>query len=143
MHVPVFNLDLLHSDRLGPRVGGEHRQTTPDDQRSEDNVQIPREIDITAVLHSQVVAQELEGNNVQQALETVDGSGNADGLDALGDTLITLIAENDGLGLAGGDLGKGGLDLGVERVLGHDDDDGHVLINEGKGTMLQLSSKDT
>lgn len=90
-----------------------------------------------------MVAQNLERDNVQQALEAVDGLGHPDSLDACGDTVVARVAQDNGLRLARGDLGKGGLDLGVERVLGHDDDHGHILVDQGERTVLELSSEDT
>jgi len=33
--------------------------------------------------------------------------------------------------------------LRVERVASHDHDDGHVLIDESKGAVLEFTSKDT
>lgn len=100
------------------------------------NVQVTREVDITSILDSEVIAEKLQGNDVQQTLQGVDGFGYADGASSSGDTIIAFVAKHDGLGLARGDLGKGGLDLGVQRVLGHDDDDGHVLVNQSERTVL-------
>lgn len=90
-----------------------------------------------------MVAQQLQRDDVQQSLETIDSLGNPDRLGFFRNALVAVIAQNDGLRLACGDLGEGGLDLGVERVLGHDNDDGHVLVDESEGTVLELSSKDT
>ena len=48
-----------------------------------------------------------------------------------------------GLSLSGTDLGKGRLDLGVERVSSHDEDNRHVLVDKCEGTVLEFSSEDT
>ena len=90
-----------------------------------------------------MITEHLKGYDVEQALEAVDGLRHADTLDILRDTFITLVANDDGLCLAGSNLGKGRLDLGIERVTCHDDDHGHVLIDKRKRTVLQLSGEDT
>jgi hypothetical protein len=50
--------------------------------------------------------------------------------------------ELTGLTLSSGDLSKRRLDLGVERVSSHDEDDGHVLIDKREGSVLELTSED-
>lgn len=45
--------------------------------------------------------------------------------------------------LAGGDLLQGILAFGKARILHDDHDDRHLLIDEGQGPVLQLSSQDT
>jgi hypothetical protein len=47
-----------------------------------------------------------------------------------------------GLTLSSGHLSKRGLDLRVERVSSHDEDDGHVLIDERERSVLELTSED-
>lgn len=47
-----------------------------------------------------------------------------------------------GLTLSSGDLSKRRLDLGVERVSSHDEDDGHVLIDKRERSVLELTSED-
>jgi len=90
-----------------------------------------------------MVTEQLQGYDIEQALEAVDSLRHADRLDILGDSLVTFVAYHDGLCLAGGNLGEGGLDLGVKRVTCHDDDYGHVLVDKGERTVLQLPSEDT
>lgn len=107
------------------------------------DIQVTGEVDVTTILDSQVVAENLERNDVQQALKAVDGLGNTNCLDVGGDGIVTLVAKDDGLGLAGSDLSERRLDLGVERVLGHDDDNWHVLVDQSKGTVLELASQNT
>ena len=58
-----------------------------------------------------MVAEELQRNDVQQALETVDGLWDADRLGGGGDRVVVVVADDDRLSLAGGYLGKGGLHL--------------------------------
>ena len=97
-------------------------------------------------LDSQVVAEQLERHDVD------------DGLDVLGDTrdreqdgvgatdarnlLVILAANDDKVGATGAQLLDDGDHLAVERVGGGDDDDGHVLIDQGQGPVLHLSGKD-
>lgn len=90
-----------------------------------------------------MVAQQLQGNDVQQSLQAVNRLRHSDRLRVGGDVLVILVAENDGLGLARGDLRESVLDLGVERVLGHDDEHGHVLVNQGKRAVLEFTGKDS
>jgi len=106
-------------------------------------LQISWEINIAAILYGQVIAQNLERDDVQQPLQAVNRLWHTDRLGIRWDTLVAFVAQYDGLSLASSNLGQSGLDLGVERILGHDDDNRHVLIDQGKRTMLQLSSEDT
>jgi hypothetical protein len=105
--------------------------------------QIPGEIDVKPVLDRQVVTQELHGDDVQQSLQTIDSLGDPDGLHAGRNAVIVLIADDDGLRFPCGDLGEGGLHLGVKRIPGHDNDDGHVFVDESERTVFQFSSEDT
>lgn len=91
--------------------------------------QVTGEVDINTSQASQVVRQELERDDGQETLETVNGLGNTDGLGLGVDGIITLVADDDGLTLAGSDLLQSRADLGVQRVAGHNQNDGHVLIN--------------
>lgn len=105
--------------------------------------QVPREIDIEPVLNGQVVTQQLQRNHIQQSLQAVYSLGHADRLNVLGDTFIILVANDDRLRFAGGDLSKGGLNLGVKRVAGHNDDDRHVFVDQSQRTVFQFTSEDT
>ena len=107
------------------------------------DAQVSGEVDVKALVDSEVVTEQLEGDNVEQTLEAVDALGHAYLLNILRDTLITLIAYDDGLGLARGNLREGRLDLGVERVTCHHNDHRHVLVDKRKRTVFQLSSEDT
>ena len=112
-------------------------------KRNKGDAQVTREIDVKAFVDSEVVAEQLQGDNVEQTLKAVDGLRHADSLNILRDTLIAFIAYDDGLGLARGNLGERRLDLGIERVTCHDDDYRHVLVDECKRTVFQLPGKDT
>ena len=79
----------------------------------DNNSQVPGEINIATVLDCQVIAEQLQWDDVEQALHAVYGLGNADGLGASWDALVALITHDDGLAIASGDLGKCGLDFGV------------------------------
>jgi len=90
-----------------------------------------------------VVAQNLKRDDVQQTLQTIYSLGNPDRLGTRRDAIVALIAQNDGLGLPRSDLRERRLDLGIQRVLGHDDDNRHVLVNQRERAMLELASEDT
>ena len=90
-----------------------------------------------------MIAEQLQGDDVEQTLEAVDSLRHADSLDILCDTIVTFVTYDDGMCLAGGNLGEGRLDLGIKRVTCHDDDDGHVLIDKRERAMLQLPGEDT
>ncbi len=113
---------LLDSDRLG---------------------KVTWEVDVDARRCGKVVRKELERDDSQQTLETVDGAGHTDGLHTLLDVLVVVVANDDRLALSRCDLHERCLNLGVQRVLGHDENDGHRLVNKGKGTVLKLTGKDT
>ena len=90
-----------------------------------------------------MVAEELERNDIQQPLQAIHRLRDTDRASIRRDPIVALIAQNDRLGLTRRDLRKRALNLGVERILGHDDDHGHVLIDESKRTVLEFASKDT
>jgi hypothetical protein len=90
-----------------------------------------------------MVAEQLQRDNVEQTLEAVDRLRHSDLLNILRDTLITLIAYDDGLSLARSNLGERRLDLGVEGVTCHHNDHRHVLVDKRKRTVFQLPSEDT
>ena len=90
-----------------------------------------------------MVTQNLKRDDVQQPLQAVNRLRDTDGLGIGRDTLVIFVAQHDGLSFASSNLGQGRLDLGVERILGHDDYNGHVLIDQGKRTMLKLPSENT
>lgn len=112
---------------------------------------VPREINIKAVEDCQVVAEELERDNVEDTLETIDSSRYDNCLvlstlvlvHAVLDSRVVLAADDDGSAFSGRDLGEGILDLGVERVTGHDNDDRHILINQRQRSVLELASENT
>ncbi len=89
-----------------------------------------------------MIRKKLKWNNVQDTLKTVHRLGDANCPILFGYTLVILVANDDGLSFASGNLGKSRLNLGVQRVPSHDDDHWQILINESQRTVLQLSSKD-
>lgn len=105
--------------------------------------QVPREVDIEPVLNSQVITQQLQRDDIQNTLQAIYSLRHADSLDVLGDSFVVFVAHDDGLGFPRGDLGEGRLYLGVQRVLRHDDNHGHVLVDQGEGAVLQFTSEDT
>lgn len=105
--------------------------------------QVPREVDVKSVPNSKVVAEQLHRDDVQYALQAVDGLGHPDGLATGRDAIVTLVAHDDRLSFAGSDLGERGLHLGVQRVSGHDDDHGHVLVDQREGSVLEFTGENT
>jgi hypothetical protein len=71
------------------------------------HVQVTGEIDITPVLDSEVVTQELQRNNVEKALKRINCLGHADGSSIGRNAIIALVTEDDGTSFASGDLCKG------------------------------------
>lgn len=100
-------------------------------------------MDVEAIIDHQIIAQQLGRDDVQQALQSVDSLGNTDCLDTLGNCLIAIIADDNGLRLAGSDLSEGGLDLGAEEVKGHDDYNGYVFVDQGEGSVIHFTSEYT
>lgn len=90
-----------------------------------------------------MVTQQLERDDVEDTLQAVDGTGDGDRLVLLLLDRVVLAADDDRLSLAGGDLGEGRLDLGVERVTRHDDDNRHVLVDQGERAVLKFTGEDT
>jgi hypothetical protein len=107
------------------------------------SAQISREIDVEALVDSQMVAEQLQGDDVEQTLEAVDCLRHADSLDILCDAFVVFVTYDNGMCLAGSNLGKGRLDLGIKRVTCHDDDHGHVFIDKRERAVLQLASENT
>ena len=75
IHLPLKSTRLLDSDRLG---------------------QVTREVDVEALEDSQPVGDQLERNDVEDALQDVDGLGDLDPL-AVGvlELLVVLVADDD------------------------------------------------
>ena len=91
-----------------------------------------------------MVAQELQGDDVEQSLQTVNCPGNADRLDVLQELRIVVVVANDHWScLSRGDLRKRGFNFGEERIPGHNNDDRHVLVDQRKGAVLEFSGKNT
>ena len=81
------------------------------------------------------VRKQLQGNDIDQTLETIDGLRHSERLEFLADRVVVLVADDDFMSakshgcrltwstLSCGDLGESRLNLGIERILGHDEDD--------------------
>lgn len=78
------------------------------------SAQVSWEVNVKAFVDREMITEQLQGDDIEQALEAVDCLWHADLLDILRDSLVTFIAYHDGLCLAGGNLSKGGLDLGIK-----------------------------
>lgn len=102
-------------------------------------LQVPREVDVEAVLDCQVITQQLERDDVQDTLQHITRLGHADRLRVLRHRLVVLIADDDRLRLARRDLRERALHLRVQRIARHDDDHGHVLVDERERAVLQLA----
>ena len=77
--------------------------------------QIPREINVKPIHHRQVVAEQLQRDNIEDALKAVDRAGD-DNLAPAGllERRVVVAANDDWLTLAGSNLREGRLDLGIE-----------------------------
>lgn len=104
---------------------------------------VPWKVDVDACGDGEVVREELERDDSQETLKAVDGAGDTDGLHTRLDVLVVVVANDNGLTFSRCDLHERGLNLGVQRVLGHDQNDGHRLVNESERTVLELTGKDT
>lgn len=65
-----------------------------------------------------MIAKKLEGNHVEQALQTVDGFWHSDRLGGRWDRVIIIIADDDWLCLSGGNLCECRLHLFVIEIKG-------------------------
>lgn len=93
-----------------------------------------------------MITQQLQWDDVQNTLQAIDRLRNADRLvlgGGGGDQWIVLATDDDGFTLASGDLSERGLNFGIKRVAGHDENDGHVLVDERQRTVLEFSSENT
>jgi hypothetical protein len=118
----------------------QHRTQTKQNHHS----QIPREIHITPILHRQMVAQQLQRDDVQQPLQAVDRLGTRIVFAPAGMPSSPSLHSTIGCALRAVICAKANCTLfGVERVLRHDDDDGHVLVDERERAVLQLAGEDT
>ena len=91
-----------------------------------------------------MVAKQLQWDDIQDPLKAVDSARNYNLAPAsLLERRVVIAADDDWLPLAGGNLGEGRLDLGVERIAGHNDDYWHVLVDERERTVLEFTSEDT
>ncbi len=97
-------------------------------------------IDITSEGYGGVVAEELEGDDVEDGLEHVYGLGDVD--DVVGvvmDLFIAFCGDGDDGSAAGFDLLHGADVLFVEAVLGADADGGGLGIYEGDDAVFELA----
>lgn len=106
-------------------------------------VQVPREINIESILDGQMVTQQLQRNDIQNPLQAIYRLRDPDRLAFLGDAIIVNVAHDNRLCFPSRDLGIRRLDLGVKRILSHDDDNRHILVNEGERSVLEFSREDT
>lgn len=90
-----------------------------------------------------MVRKDLQRNDVQQPLQAIDCPGNTDCLAIGRNGFVSVVAEHNGLCFTSSNLSIGRLDLGVEGVLSHDDEDRHIFINKSQRSMFELASEDT
>ena len=131
---------LLDGNRFGPGI---RVRLVKDTRVKVINAQVPREVNITSILHSQMVREDLQGDDIQQSLQAIDGFRDADRLAVGRNSGISLTAQDDRLRFPGSDLSISGLYFRIKRILSHDNYDGHVFIDQGERAMLEFPSKDT
>ena len=78
---------LLGRDRFGPGKPS----VIGTDRRVMKHSQVPGEVHIKSVLHSQVVAQKLQWDDVEQSLEAVDRPWNANRLDMFQEIRVVVV----------------------------------------------------
>eukprot|EP00128_Syssomonas_multiformis_P013859 Colp12_sorted_trinity150504_noHs@10796 len=102
-------------------------------------------INIGTTEASEMVAKKLERNDSKNTLHTVLSVGDLKNTvrELLKRLLIVFCADNNGPALAGCNLLKSVLGLGVCAVTHNDHEHGHVLVNESEGTVLKLTREDT
>jgi hypothetical protein len=105
--------------------------------------QIPGEIDVQSLTDGQPVCHELQRNDVDQALKTVNLLGHFD-LVRLGrrEFGVALVADDDGTALASNHLLISIERLGENVVPGEDHDNREVLIDESEDTMFEFARHD-
>jgi hypothetical protein len=118
-----YPLPLLDSDRLG---------------------QVTGHVNVDTLGNRHPVRHELQGNDVDQTLQTVDVGGDLDLVRLVsGELRVVLVADDDGSSATGNDLLVGVERLGEDVVTGQDHDNGEVLVNQGEDTVLELSRHDS
>jgi hypothetical protein len=116
-------LFLLNSNRLG---------------------QVPGEVDVQALSNSNPVGHELERNDIEQTLEKLVSVRDLNLVGLLaGELHVVLVADDNGTSLASDDLLVGVERFGENRVTGEDHDNGEVLIDKSKDTVLQFTRHDS
>ena len=91
-----------------------------------------------------MIAQELQRDDVEQSLQTVNSLRNADRLDMLQEFRVVVIVANDHRScLSCGDLRKCGFNFSKEGISGHHDDDWHVLVDQRERAVFKFPGKDT
>lgn len=100
-------------------------------------------INVETLSNSHPVGHELERDDVDETLQAVDVAGDLDLVGLVsGELGIVLVADDDGSSAAGNDLLVGIERLGEDVVTGKDHDNGEVLVNQSKDTVLELSRHD-
>jgi len=101
-------------------------------------------VNIVATEHSQMEGEQLQRDNVEDHLQRRTDVRN---FKELGGSIlhhfITNIAHNDGLALASFHLLNGILYAAVGIILCCNEEDWHGFIDQGEGSMLEFTSKNT
>jgi hypothetical protein len=119
----IYKQLLLDSDRLG---------------------QVTGHIDVDSLGNGHPVGHELQRNDIDQTLQAVDIAGNLDLVSLVTWELgVVLVANDDGPSAAGNDLLVSVERLGEDVVAGKNHDNGQVLVNKCKNTVLELSRHDS
>jgi hypothetical protein len=101
------------------------------------------EVNVQVLGDGHPVGHQLQGNDVEKSLETVDSLGHLDLLTGLvSELLIVLVADDDGTSTTSNNLLVGVQGLAEDSVTGKDHDDGEVLIDQSQNSVLQLSGHD-
>jgi hypothetical protein len=105
--------------------------------------QVPGEIDVQSLADGQPVRHQLQRNDVDQALKTVDLLGHFN-LVRLGrrELSVALVANDDGTALASNHLLIGIERLGENVVSGENHDNWEILVDESEDAVFEFAGHD-
>lgn len=100
--------------------------------------QVSGEVDVDASQDGNVVAEQLHGDDGQEALQTVDGLRHSQDPRRVGrrQPSVAFIRDHNRGAFTRRHLLQSRLDLGVKRILRHDQNDRHIFVNQSQRSMF-------